>query len=457
MDARDVRARLESLRQLLVDVASIGDSLPPGSDLMARAAKGVKDVEMVAEECTGAKLATVALDEDATASAKAQELKDRAADMFKAKKFAAALKFCDEAIALQPREATHRANRSLALLRLGRPADAAAAAEDAAACRPAWAKAHYRLGVALQAKAAAAAAAAAASASPAEERQDMRRLQDLRLAARALARAAELQETDLFENPPNEAANAATRKVIADVTVAIRQLESEVEGGGGNVDQEETAGTTTQVERAEKRVAEQVEIQPREAAARIGAETIHEKKEKGDAEDEETLMTTATKEVETRKAAATLLEEAKAFEEARATAKGAKERQEGQINAKNHEEASKASTLPLPPSRSRSSGENCNEPVCMSPDGSFDIAAMEAAKAPALGVPMTPGNIVPAIQECLRRAACAANDPNSNKAGLTDEYVRARFHGLDPQFAGIAQNLMASAIQVRYERVKSRP
>ena len=84
MDARDVRARLESLRQLLVDVASIGDSLPPGSDLMARAAKGVKDVERVAEECTGAKLATVALDEDATASAKAQELKDRAADMLPA-------------------------------------------------------------------------------------------------------------------------------------------------------------------------------------------------------------------------------------------------------------------------------------------------------------------------------------------------------------------------------------
>ena len=91
----------------------------------------------------------------------AKKLKERAASMFKQKNFSRALEFCDAAIRLQPLDATHRANRSLALLRLERYGDAAAAAEDAIVRNPSWAKGHFRLGSALQARAAAAAAAAA--------------------------------------------------------------------------------------------------------------------------------------------------------------------------------------------------------------------------------------------------------------------------------------------------------
>lgn len=77
-------------------------------------------------------------------------LKERAAAAFKANDFAAALSLCDRAIALEPREATHHANRSLALLRLGDTGDSVAAAEAAVALNPAWGKAHFRLGMARQ-------------------------------------------------------------------------------------------------------------------------------------------------------------------------------------------------------------------------------------------------------------------------------------------------------------------
>ena len=154
--------------------------------------------------------------------AAAKALKAKAALMFKEKDFEQALAHCDEAIAIQPLEATHRANRSLALLRLGRPAAAAAAAEDAIACRPLWAKAHFRLGHALRARAAASAGMKTAKSAVAAEAAE---LADLRLALRALDQAAALQQADHEENLPSATADAATRKVRVEVAIAVKRLE----------------------------------------------------------------------------------------------------------------------------------------------------------------------------------------------------------------------------------------
>ena len=67
-------------------------------------------------------------------------LKAEAGANLKAKNFNGALKCCDKAIALQPDEATHWGNRSLALLRLGRSREACRAAVEAVARDATWAK-----------------------------------------------------------------------------------------------------------------------------------------------------------------------------------------------------------------------------------------------------------------------------------------------------------------------------
>jgi hypothetical protein len=83
-------------------------------------------------------------------------LKERAAAAFKACDYREALHLCDQTVVLEPYEAIHLANRSLAHLRLATPLDLTAAVSDAQAAvdlKPDWGKAHFRLGCALLAKA----------------------------------------------------------------------------------------------------------------------------------------------------------------------------------------------------------------------------------------------------------------------------------------------------------------
>ena len=93
-----------------------------------------------------------AADAEADAASRAAEalaLKEQAAAMFSARDFGRALSLCDGCVALEPGQATHYANRSLAKLRLGDPSGAAADARAAVRLRPGWGRAHYRLGCAL--------------------------------------------------------------------------------------------------------------------------------------------------------------------------------------------------------------------------------------------------------------------------------------------------------------------
>lgn len=77
------------------------------------------------------------------------ELKQESSERFKAGDFMSALKLCDEAIEIEPKEATHYGNRSLALLRLGRVKEAVTDGGKAVSLAPTWSRGHYRLGMAL--------------------------------------------------------------------------------------------------------------------------------------------------------------------------------------------------------------------------------------------------------------------------------------------------------------------
>jgi len=85
------------------------------------------------------------------AAAKALEAKKQATAAFKAHDFDTALRLCNLAVELEPEEATHLSNRSLAHLRRGSFTEAQADAAAAVALKPTWGRAHYRLGAAHQA------------------------------------------------------------------------------------------------------------------------------------------------------------------------------------------------------------------------------------------------------------------------------------------------------------------
>jgi len=87
----------------------------------------------------------------AAAAETVSAVKAKATLCFTAKDFSGALNHCDRCVALEPDEATHYANRSLAKLRLGDARGAEADARHSVSLRPGWGRAHYRLGCALAA------------------------------------------------------------------------------------------------------------------------------------------------------------------------------------------------------------------------------------------------------------------------------------------------------------------
>ena len=132
--------------------------LPPPPQSFPNDAGSAMEVSTIREPSSSSSVASSVTDVETLpsstvnlASLAAEKCKERAAAMFTAKEFAAALALCDEAVALEPNEATHRANRSLAHLRLGDCAKAAEDAQAAVGLRPEWGRARYRLGCALQA------------------------------------------------------------------------------------------------------------------------------------------------------------------------------------------------------------------------------------------------------------------------------------------------------------------
>ena len=148
-------------------------------------------------------------------------LKAEAGANLKAKNFNGALKCCDKAIALQPDEATHWGNRSLALLRLGRSREACRAAEEAVARDATWAKGHYRLGMARKALAEEDDAVALEKTEQEHVGGEVPSVTTLKLALSSLSRALELQEADDGQGV-NAIAVAATQKARNEVASALK-------------------------------------------------------------------------------------------------------------------------------------------------------------------------------------------------------------------------------------------
>ena len=161
------------------------------------------------------------------AAAKALEAKKQATAAFKAHNYEAARALCSRAVELEPEEATHFSNRSLAHLRLGSFNEAQTDAAAAVALKPAWGRAHYRLGSAYQAlenwSSAVRSFAAAVDLEPGSE-ASQRALHEAQRATKAAAYEAATGQT-----ARQQAAADRARKLEADQVSQARARQLEVE------------------------------------------------------------------------------------------------------------------------------------------------------------------------------------------------------------------------------------
>jgi tetratricopeptide (TPR) repeat protein len=183
-DINDLRRTLVSLEILLMEVATSLDSSVANCKLSERVSRGISELRSLSplfRYCEGSPNEK-ALDVRESVA----RLKVRASAAFKANLLDEALALCEEvleiymiecqyllsyfillfrivilfrafsriqAVSMEPFEATHLANRSLAHLRLRNLGAALADAKAAVELSPKWGKAHFRLGCALRSNA----------------------------------------------------------------------------------------------------------------------------------------------------------------------------------------------------------------------------------------------------------------------------------------------------------------
>ena len=504
--------RLTTLRALLQDI----DALPGTPHVLReRIAAGLRDLSHVASEMSSVPGASEEEDwastpfvspskakAPAAASlhenhlptrvvAEAKAAKELAAACLAAKDFAGALSLCDRCVALQPGEATHYANRSLAHLRLGQSREAADDAAAAVRLRPDWGRAHFRLGAALAAAGDPAGAAASLRASLEFEPNSSatkKMLKDANATLEAVQKAA--AEKTAAEQAA-AAIKAAAEKAAAEK--AATDNAATANAAAEKAAAEKTAAEKTAAEKAATDNAAAAEA----AAAKVDAdkaaraEAIAKEKAAAGSKAADNAKKVARAKAELARVEVDLAEKREAVE-ARASAakagKPVKKKTDEKVATAAAESAAAASAA-----AASAAASAADVPVLAAgEDGAFDLdstpapppaPAVEAgdgsgvasASLPVLGQPIEPLAIVPAIQvaaprawvisppphhrpskghtrmvtrpslpshprtdyphapcaaykECLKRAAKGGL---SGPYGLTDDYVSARFRGLD--------------------------
>jgi tetratricopeptide (TPR) repeat protein len=480
--------------------------------------------------------------------ATALEAKEHATAAFKAHNYEAALALCSRAVELEPEDAAHYSNRSLAHLRLGSFNKAQTDAAAAVALKPAWGRAHYRLGAARRARddltGALASLTKAVELDP-KDATSSRALHETQAALREANNIASAAEAE--NNKQGSMLSTKQRDENQDNRpAAVAQSSSEA----SDVEAEVVAAVAAAQREAAKEKAQRAEAEAErlreETARRHAADLAHQKKAEEAAMHAVSARTTSAAKVELQdgeKSAARTVASASATVEPLAKTPPAKttplaqpnERGPAAVDPKIATDSTKSPKFSAKTSNVTSAASPASAPAAsvgkVSPvvtalepcaDGSFDLgdaddvvlpgqavaipskapsasikqhsskqdptlqrkkppppqppqaqseptppapplqhtpmspppppppataAAAVASSAevkkewqgalPPLGQLLTPLGIVPAIQECLVRAASGGGAGDSagggGSSGLSDEYVAARFRGLDQE------------------------